>query len=352
VPETVARIAGPAGGGAVLVGGAGQIGLTLVSGQVQDLAFDGFAKAIQADSGSVRLTNLRITNTDVAIGAAKAAGEAVLDLKIENLDVSGGTIGRQRCVVGLHVDGPTELTATGLVMHDIGAAVFALAQKPEKVKIDLTGANVSAIESFSPCNSGVFELRGVALTLRDSIVSGGGLAFNFYSSATLTIIGSTIRDQGFGLSGFDSTVQVTDSMFVNTSVFAEGGNWSFAGVTIEQGKGLQLATSSAQTLTFKLRDSKISASETDGISIVDDVSADLGTVASPGNNMITGNTGVGLAIVGPRLTNVSAVGNTWNATVQGADADGHYFTSETLTGPLTRTAGNNFALVAGATLLR
>jgi len=43
---------------------------------------------------------------------------------------------------------------------------------------------------------------------------------------------------------------------------------------------------------------------------------------------------------------VQAVGDTWNASVQGADAGGHY-SSQVLSGPLS---GANITLVTGASL--
>jgi len=61
---------------------------------------------------------------------------------------------------------------------------------------------------------------------------------------------------------------------------------------------------------------------------------DLGTAASPGNNTFL-TTSTAVANHGqPGDAGVTAVGNTWNPNIQGADADGHY-AAQLITGPTT-----------------
>ena len=45
------------------------------------------------------------------------------------------------------------------------------------------------------------------------------------------------------------------------------------------------------------------------------------------------------------------VGTTWNAGVQGADANGHY-TAATVNGPVAPANGNNFSIKSGWSLSR
>jgi hypothetical protein len=57
---------------------------------------------------------------------------------------------------------------------------------------------------------------------------------------------------------------------------------------------------------------------------------DLGTLASPGGNVFVDNTstsGANLVVAGGQAVRVSAIGNTWNASLQGAGADGRYTVS-------------------------
>ncbi len=73
---------------------------------------------------------------------------------------------------------------------------------------------------------------------------------------------------------------------------------------------------------------------------------DMGTAASPGNNTITGGTAnVGLYV--RSTTNVLAVGNTWKANIQGADASGHYPASF-VPASAAAVAGNNYGNPAGS----
>lgn len=70
---------------------------------------------------------------------------------------------------------------------------------------------------------------------------------------------------------------------------------------------------------------------------------DLGTSASPGNNVILGS-GIGLyslADLGAPIINAS--GNTWKPNVQSADAAGHY-AAVLITGPTTAVLGTNYSL--------
>jgi hypothetical protein len=53
-------------------------------------------------------------------------------------------------------------------------------------------------------------------------------------------------------------------------------------------------------------------------------SFDLGTVSDPGQNELTGNTGTSIRVQTAAGVLVHAVGNTWEPSVQGADASGQY----------------------------
>ena len=76
---------------------------------------------------------------------------------------------------------------------------------------------------------------------------------------------------------------------------------------------------------------------------------DLGTAASPGNNILK-KSGGGTAIVnswgGAADQGVTAVGNTWIANMQGADAVGHYASAH-VAGPVTTGPNYNVKPTAG-----
>lgn len=81
-------------------------------------------------------------------------------------------------------------------------------------------------------------------------------------------------------------------------------------------------------MAFKMRNSTISNNAAQGLCVEGQVpTADLGTTGDPGGNTFTGNATTGLTFivsntVTPQMMN--AVGNTWAANQQSADANGHY----------------------------
>ncbi|MEO8921889.1 MAG: DUF1565 domain-containing protein [Caldimonas sp.] len=93
------------------------------------------------------------------------------------------------------------------------------------------------------------------------------------------------------------------------------------------GAGIFFTPQHVSTMSFKLRGSTVSNNAQDGVlfSQFENSAIDLGTTVDPGGNTFTGNGTTGLhidAFGGPGTLN--AVGNTWIANQQGADAGGHY----------------------------
>lgn len=76
---------------------------------------------------------------------------------------------------------------------------------------------------------------------------------------------------------------------------------------------------------------------------------DLGTPASPGNNVIQSSQGIGVALQlwADEDFVLPAHGNTWRPSVQGADASGAY-APQLVSGPVPEAEGNNYALVTKA----
>ncbi len=102
-----------------------------------------------------------------------------------------------------------------------------------------------------------------------------------------------------------------------------------------------------------MRDCAVAGHTSNGIELFDYTNADLGTTASPGNNVLTSNFPVGLFIAGPAgPTRIHAVGNTWVPNVQDTDAQGHYPTTATVTGRVDPVSGNNYAIASGWSLQR
>ncbi|HEX3764917.1 MAG TPA: DUF1565 domain-containing protein, partial [Kofleriaceae bacterium] len=167
--------------------------------------------------------------------------------------------------------------------------------------------------------------------------------------------GGMVRSQQTGIGGGGS-YQITDTMVTGSSTgIIIGHSSSLSGVTITN-NGVGLAAGgfdAANPVVLTMRNSTVSGNHQDGVRISNAIHVDLGTAASPGGNTIQGNTGAGLAVVSDDGSpTVNASGNTWNASVQGADSDGRYILVETLAGPIAASPGNNFAIAAGSSLTR
>jgi hypothetical protein len=360
IPFSVARVAGPPGGGARLVGTGIAVqgsGVRMYGGRIENLELDSFGAAIQA-VGTVSIANIRITNSGVGIrGALDFDQNRPLALQIDNIDIARGDTATSRCIGGISLEAHGEVIITGLTMHAVGIAIAGpLDGNAPAPRIDVTGANIQATGDSSVCNSAVLPLGGSAFTLRDSVVEGGFFGIDSYSRATVTIKHSTLRNQAVGVIG-DGSVEMTDTTItgMGTALLPGAGRWVLTGVSVtDNGSALDFEGGRPSApLTLTMHGSTISRNRRDGIKISGDVDADLGTLTSLGNNVITANAGVGLNVVAATtLARVTAVGNTWNAGIQDADSEGQYIIVNTLTGPMAVGAGNNFALAAGTVLQR
>ncbi len=170
---------------------------------------------------------------------------------------------------------------------------------------------------------GVFD----QLSLTQSTISDSGAAaiaseFAQGSGAVVVLDGMSLTHNGYGIywagrSGGSFDVR-------NTTV---------TGSTSIGGLGAGIFMYSTQNASFKLRGSTVSGGAQDGATFGGFVTmtVDLGTSADPGGNTFTGNASSGLLNgMAPGQT-LNAVGNTWTAIQQGADANGHYSTPPTFT---------------------
>jgi hypothetical protein len=76
---------------------------------------------------------------------------------------------------------------------------------------------------------------------------------------------------------------------------------------------------------------------------IDGVGLDLGSPSDPGNNVFSGNSVQALSVTGTLARTITASGNTWDPSVQGADTNGHMTSGSKITGPYS-VAGTNFLI--------
>jgi hypothetical protein len=315
---------------ALKLSGSAQATLTDVtfSGNVPFSAGDTLAALLLSDSAQATLNNPIFKDTFPSTltgqskiilngGSASGFGSAVMRMsgssRLSCQGFSAQNILSSQTVLNLSENSLAELNKCSYLLQS-GAGDASLAFLSGSAQISLQ--EVSAL--------GDLELGLGGAATRATVV--GGFVGIVYSSGILTISGSSHRQ--LILSGGSATVtNATISNSINSSVYVGGGN-------------------------LKLRGSKISSSSNGmGLLVANTVGVlppDLGSPSDPGNNNFAGGEGVGLEVNAP--VQVSAVGNTWKANVQGANAQGQY-ASATVSGPAgNRTKDFNYYLLTGSSV--
>jgi hypothetical protein len=361
VPANV-EIAGPAGGGVTLVGTGAETGLSFPGGgQLQEIDLRSFKVAIEA-SGDLRLKNLHVTDSDLGVH-----GSATAKLRITNLDITAPIAVRPACAIGISLTGAAELMATTLTTDSVGPAI--LADGPRS--IDVAGATLKM--NVSGCKRPMIDVTNPgAFALKDTAITGNGNTVTPSEDPGIKLIGDpNARIQAMltntrvihtreGLAARLIGLQMTGGELSSNRVGFVGDSdaWSFRGVTISSNidNGIEMAGFGVEApglARLTMRNCLVHANGSSGIELQVNAAADLGTVASPGNNDISANNFVGLLIAGPGApSQITAVGNTWAANTQGADSQGHYLTTAVVQGPVLLDSFQNYAIAAGWSLLR
>jgi hypothetical protein len=311
VPANI-TIAGPAGGGALLVGDHTGPGMTVAAGALRDLDLQNFTTAITT-TGAGSLKNIRVLTSATAVQAESAAR-----LTVDNLSITGAA---GACSTGIVLNGAAQFTATALTTRALGSSLRANDQS----SVVLTGANATgsiscANDLFSVGSTGSFEMH-------DSLLDGGSSGIVFGSPMLMkptsgVMTGVIVRNMDVQALGVENAaVRVIGGELSHTretSFSVVGGSCSMTNVSL-LGSG---AAAYAQDGSLTMRGCTVSGNGV-GIDLGIRAVGDLGTAASPGSNLFT-NTTVGLLIEGGNGTAmVQAVGNTWKPG-QGAGQDGRY----------------------------
>lgn len=320
------RVAGAPG--TVLAGATADVGLTLDTGAIENLQLDGFKTAVHV-TGTATLTGITMTASQIGVvvdGTAKLTATAV---------TFAGTSGQ--CNVGIRAAGTAEVTvdtmvATNLIsVHERDQAVVSIAKgtisggsacdliSASGNSLSLTDTTLSGGNNAISLNDAVLQQNlQLIVTLKNTVIADAASYGVFGAAATFTMTGGELRNAIGGVNLYR-----TMSTFTNVSVKNNQEN----GIYVHDDGSLAMRGCTVQG---------------NGDGVRGSVSADLGTIADPGNNTFVGNVGVGLSVYSNPLS-VSAVGNTWNSLVQGSTAQGKYG-SQMVSGPIPRTLGNNYAI--------
>jgi hypothetical protein len=234
-------------------------------------------------------------------------------------------------VIGLRETAKATLDQSLIFNHELPAGCAPQPQVTMGESTSLTLKNSKLIGSSGSVNSvgiDASSLNGVRITLDHSNI----LQFTRKAVSLVSVGGSFVMDGGLidvrnDAIGIDANKEMPLTI-ANAIVIGPGIN----GVAIRAGN-------------LKLRNSVIESSGI-GIKVLNQSKMDLGTASDPGNNTITGGNFIGVAFDSKGFDTgiIDAVGNTWTANTQGADASGHYTTRRTVSGGDPNSSGSNFLM--------
>jgi len=157
----------------------------------------------------------------------------------------------------------------------------------------------------------------------------------------------------------NSSITASVSSGVNI-VYAAYSSFSMTGGSLSNNgeEGFTSQNSPTAVNALKLRGVTISGNQRNGVFVAGGAgsTADLGaSTGDPGNNTITDNAKAGSSYSGlrtamPATVTTNAIGNTWIANSQGADAAGKYANGTQATGPVT--TGANYRIVTSGAVLK
>jgi hypothetical protein len=210
--------------------------------------------------------------------------------------------------------------------------------------IDTSDSTVLFEDVMSTRNLYFTQVSGAAsgksnLTLRRTTVSGATAAVLIRAgNVSLSVENSEFTDNTAGiLSNGTGKLSIVDSRITSNGI------------------GLRTQPTAGSCAVY-IRRTEVSNNTTAGVLLggMLDGSYDLGTATSRGDNVFVDNAstnGANLLVAGGHTVRVFAVGNTWNASVQGAGADGHYTTVGTATTlDVNGGAGPNYIALTPATI--
>jgi hypothetical protein len=362
-------------GEAVLLGTASDTGFALTgSSAVSNLVLRGFGKAITGAAGTLLLGGLSFDDDGIAVQLTGSAAATLTGVEVvggvdsyggfyldgaSSLAMSGGSVSGVGCNgFGAVTAGSAALKLDGVTFHDnAGTALYATkassitfqsgtitypsggACQPRELVALVDSAKVALVGcTLSGGGSGI---QGSGTAISVSVTGGSitGAENNGIDAAVVAVDGTSISNNGYA--GIEASREARASVSISNAILANN-----------QYFGLEVGDSAV----VKIRNTRITTTLAGNIS--DAIywygasgQVDLGTAAEPGGNVFQGNLRYELEWDSPTRNQTSTViraaGNTWDASVDGADDAGHY-PSSSVTYP---ASGRNFGIdVPGGTV--
>jgi hypothetical protein len=374
----------PARGRTTLVGSAGEVGLMMDGdGTVKNLLIAGFDIGLRADRGKPTLVGVDFSRNRAGIDLIHSA----LTYKSNVADPNQG----ERGGIFVNLEGPAirmragaSVTMQGGVIKgkpgcdttqrgiDASNASVLLSVKGTRF-LNLAGGalltgfgsqaavDAATISNANPagCTPAPAIRADGTLQLKNSIVENtgarAGTAIEDHQQVSFNVTGSTLRNWAAGIRVADPVVKnvnVTNSTIENSGLGIDARTNATAKIAVT-GSKLRGNDTAIEAATLVLRSSELTGNPV-GAVVVDGFNVDLGNSASPGNNVIKGNGILGSvrAQVGVPPLQFLAVGNTWDAKTQGADAAGHYAAGTVIATGDVNGIGPNFRLETAGQSIR
>ena len=323
--------------GVVLSSTAGTNGFTAnADATIVGVTLTGFHDALTATGGALTLENATfdsnyrgialsnsakatLTNTDFTGSGAGADLAAA-----SSLTMTGGTV-TGLTNVAFYADGSASLSLNQVQVSNTTSEIVELRQSATAV---LTGCS---IDNASPQGSGgsssLVPSDSTTLTLANTNVGDAyGYAILTYGSATVTIQGGSIYGNGYG--GINASGPLTIDGTSITSNSNDGvdatGTTTITNAFIDNNAQDGIYYDGSNTL--KVRGTELKMNKI-GVELAGaGGSADLGACGDAGNNVLQSTVSGSVGLFADLWTNsiISAEGNTWNPSVQGADGSGAY----------------------------
>lgn len=334
VPTGV-KVVGAAG--TILAGTSVEEGLVVDTGAVENLQLTDFMTAVHV-TGVATLAGLTVIASPVGVLANGSANVTATALTFAGMPA--------QCTVGLRAVDTAQVAVDTLVATNL-TALHGRDQSAIAV-------SKGTISSTSACNLAV--VSGKSLTLTDTTLSGGSDAIflNGETGVQPNLELSVILNNTAIIDAARNAVEGAPQVFRMTG--GELRNNGISGARIFRAMSTFTNISVKDNKEFGVRLSDGASLAMRGCSIqgngrglvLGPITANLGTTLEPGNNVIRNNAGVGVEIYG-QPSQIIAVGNRWNSSVQGASADGTY-APQLIAAPVPPVPGNNYSLLDSANL--
>jgi hypothetical protein len=332
-------LSGPAGGGAILAGTNTEPGMIVGAGALQDLELESFTVAVTA-TGTSRLTNLHIRTDMLAIRA-----ESTARLTADNVDITGTV---SACAAGIELNGSATLTSSMLATRNLKISVNAKDQS----SLALSAAN---IVGDGACNApfGVLTVTTPnVFSLANSLLDGGNIGIWFSGTGNptqATVKDTTIRNmKASAIATTKVTLEVTGGELSNvtSAIGASGGDIKLTGVAIKHTSDYSVVLGDGGAFVMRRCTNTQNAS---GVYLLGNMAVDLGTDASPGNNVFQNGNATGVEIDAGYPGHVTAVGNTWRPSIQGGVIAGRC-AARVVSGAVVYNGTSNYSVSASGSL--